>query len=89
MDVVSYMWYNTDMSRIREAILERLEELEQSRYWLAQEAAQRGIVGNRETVFRYLRGERDTSSAVAAGLLEIVGLELTPKPPKKRKEKRA
>lgn len=78
------------MSRIREAILERLEELEQSRYWLAQEAARRGIVGNRETVFRFLRGERDTSSAVAAGLLEIVGLEIRPGPrsPKRRKEKR-
>ncbi len=67
------------MSRIRQVILDRLEGIGRSRYWLAKEAAARGIVGNRETVFRYLRGERDTSSAVAGGLLEILGLEVKPK----------
>jgi len=67
------------MSEIRDIILRRLERLGHSRYWLAKQAAERGIVGNRETVFRFLRGERDTSSAVAAGLLDILGLEIRPK----------
>ena len=67
------------MSEIRDAILRRLDELGRSRYWLAQRAADQGIIGNRQTVFRFLRGERDTSSTVAAGLLRIVGLEIQPK----------
>jgi len=67
------------MSKIRKTILSRLAELEKSRYWLGKEAAERGIVGNRETVFRFLRGERDTSSTVVAGLLDILGLEIRPK----------
>ena len=67
------------MSKIRDQILSRLAELEKSRYWLGKEAAERGIVGNRETVFRFLRGERDTSSAVVSGLLDILELEIQPK----------
>jgi len=53
--------------------------LNKSRYWLGNEAAERGIVGNRQTVFRFLRGERDTSTAVASGLFEILGLEILAK----------
>ena len=67
------------MSKIRDQILSRLAELEKSRYWLGKEAAERGIVGNRETVFRFLRGERDTSSTVVSGLLDILELEIQPK----------
>ena len=67
------------MSKIRKQILGRLKKLGQSRYWLGKEAAERGLVGNRETVLRFLRGERDTSSAVVSGLLDILGLEIRPK----------
>jgi len=67
------------MSKIRDQILSRLAELEKSRYWLGKEAAERGIVKNRETIFRFLRGERDTSSAVVSGLLDILELEIRPK----------
>jgi hypothetical protein len=68
------------MSDIRDQILSRLKNLKKSRYWLGQEAAARGIVGNRQTVFRFLRGERDTSSTVVSGLLDILELEIRPKP---------
>ena len=67
------------MSKIRKQIKKRLDELKKSRSWLGREAAARGIVGNRETVLRFLRGERDTSSTVASGLLDILGLEIRPK----------
>ena len=60
-------------------ILKRLNQLGRSRYWLGQEAVRRGIVGNRQTVFRFLRAERDTSSAVVAGLLRILGMEIRPR----------
>jgi len=67
------------MSKIRNQILSRLTELEKSRYWLGKEAAARGVVANRETILRFLRGERDTSSTVVSGLLDILGLEIRPK----------
>ncbi len=71
------------MYEIRQIILERLEVLGQSRYWLANQAQSEGLA-NRETIFRYLRGERDTSATVAAGLLRILGLEIRPKAQRKR-----
>jgi hypothetical protein len=67
------------MSEIRKQILDRLTELGESRSWLGKKAAKRNIVGNRETVLRFLRGERDTSSTVVSGLLDILGLEIRPK----------
>ena len=73
---MSDAWYIRYVSRIREIILERLDELGRSRYWLAKKAAERGIVGNRETVLRFLRGERDTSSTVISGLLTALDLEI-------------
>ncbi len=66
------------MSQIRTIILARLKDLDRSRYWLATKAAERSIA-NRETVFRFLRGERDTSTTVAWGLLELLGLDIQPK----------
>jgi hypothetical protein len=72
------------MSKIRKEILSHLKRQGKSRSWLGREAAERKIVGNRETVLRFLRGERDTSSTVASGLLEILGLEIQPK--QKRKD---
>ena len=66
------------MSEIRRIILQQLEELGRSRYWLAKKAAEQGIVGNRETVFRFLRGDRDTSSTVISGILGILDLEIGP-----------
>ncbi len=68
------------MSKIRKEILNRLAVLRKSRSWLGREATERKLVRNRETVLRFLRGERDTSSTVASGLLEILGLEIKPKP---------
>ena len=79
------MWYTRCMSEIREIILEQLEELGRSRYWLAKKAAELKIVGNRETVFRFLRGERDTSSAIVSGLLKILDLEIRPTTRRERK----
>ncbi len=72
------MVYNKVMLELRQIILDRLEQLDRSRYWLANQAQAKGLA-NRETVFRYLRGERDTSATVAAGLLEILGLEIRPR----------
>jgi len=66
------------MLELRQIILERLEQLDRSRYWLARQAEAEGLA-NRETVFRYLRGERDTSATVAAGLLALLGLEIRPR----------
>lgn len=63
---------------IRKIILVRLDTMGRSRYWLANRAHTEGLA-NRETVFRYLRGDRDTSAKVAAGLLELLGLEIRPK----------
>jgi hypothetical protein len=68
--------YRTDAAHPRDVILARLNQLGWSRYALAKRAAEAGIVGNRETVFRYLRGERDTSSTVMAGLFNLVGIDL-------------
>ncbi len=72
------------MSQIRTIILARLRDLDRSRYWLATQAAELGIA-SRETIFRYLRGERDTSATVVWGLLELLGLDIQPK--EKEKEK--
>lgn len=66
------------MLELRLIILERLEQLDRSRYWLANQAQAEGLA-NRETIYRYLRGERDTSATVAAGLLGILGLEIRPR----------
>jgi len=66
------------MLGLRQIILERLEVLGRSRYWLANKAQAEGLA-NRETIFRYLRGERDTSATVAAGLLDMLGLDIRPK----------
>ena len=66
------------MSKIRRIILRRLDELGRSRYWLGKKATQQGIVGNRETIFRFLRGDRDTSSTVVSGILDILDLEIRP-----------
>ncbi len=77
---MSYLWlYLLVMSKIRKQILDRLAKLGESRSWLGREAAKRKIVRNRETVLRFLRGERDTSSTVVSGLLDILGLEIRPK----------
>jgi hypothetical protein len=58
---------------LRQIILDELKAQSKSRYWVATEAAKLGLA-NRESVFRYLRAERDTSSAVVGGLLDLLGL---------------
>ena len=75
---MSYAQYNPCVSEIRRIILRRLDELGRSRYWLGKQAAENGVVGNRETVFRFLRGDRDSTSKVIAGLLKILDLEIRP-----------
>ena len=77
--------YNPRVSEIRRIILRRLDELGRSRYWLGKQAAEKGIVGNRETVFRFLRGDRDTSTGIASGLLGILDMEILPRKQRRKK----
>ena len=77
--------YTSVMSEIRRVILQRLDQLGRSRYWLGKKAAEKGIVGNRETVFRFLRGDRDTSTTIASGLLRVLDLEVLPRRQRRKK----
>lgn len=58
----------------REAIRERLEELERSVYWLANQPD----TPIPQTVYRYMRGDTDMRGEKLAQLLKAVGLTLTP-----------
>lgn len=57
---------------IRQQILDRLDELGRSRYWLAN--ADHSL--HPQTVYRYLRGDGDLTGARLAELMEAVGLEI-------------
>ncbi len=60
---------------IREIIQRTLDETKRSRYSLAMAVQMKGAA-NRETVLRYLRGDRDTVGAVIAAMLTELGLDI-------------
>jgi hypothetical protein len=61
---------------IRKRIIDELAKQGRSRYWLGMEVAKSGAA-NRETVFRYLRGARDTSGTVIGAMLAVLKVDLT------------
>ena len=66
------------MKTIRDTILAALDEQGHNRAWLAGRAAQTGVC-DAQTVYRYLRGDRDTSTGIAGGLMAILGIQVVPK----------
>lgn len=72
---------------LRAAVLSELYRQGKSRYWLAKAAHKAGYA-TAETIFRFLRGERDTTADVISGLMGLLGMEvraadgrLVPPPP--------
>jgi DNA-binding phage protein len=65
-------------SEIRDHVLRELERSGRSRYWMAQRVADDPRAGvTADTVYRYLRGEGDTTGAVIASMLRALGLRIT------------
>lgn len=64
-------------AEIRDQVLRELERAGRSRYWLAQRVAEDTRAGvTADAVYRYLRGEGDTSGAVIASMLRALGLRI-------------
>lgn len=63
---------------IRDTIVNALEAQGRSRYWLAEEVERTGAACS-QTVYRFLRGDQDTTTDVASVMLELLGHELKAK----------
>lgn len=59
---------------VRKAILHRLNELDKSRHWLAQQTGIRTA-----TLYQYLNGKGETSSKYVESMLSVLGMEITAK----------
>jgi hypothetical protein len=60
---------------VRQFINDELKRQGKSKYWLGKTVKERGGA-NRETVLRYLRGDRDTTGGVIAVMLTALGVQL-------------
>jgi len=60
---------------IREAIQDRLDKLQRSHYWLAEQVHQSGVA-NRQTILKFLAGRQDTTTLRLGVILDILDIEL-------------
>jgi len=67
------MRYPIDKVTIREAILDRIDQLGITRHKIAHSGV---VEASPTTIFRYLSGESDSSAIVIEGIMFYVGLEL-------------
>lgn len=81
LDVIATCCNNRAMSKIRDAILSRMAELDLTTYRVSKMVE--GKVPQR-TVYAFLSGEVDASSEVVSILMNALELTITPRTKKKR-----